>query len=170
MAATHRMTREYWPNGLEDWTNIFDCRLCTFLKSMIDCEDTAIKEGWLKEDERLSAPMQESWESGDIEDVLKQRLDLLSHEERNEMERLVAQKLEDMKTRVLAWDPDKHTKSHIDIPKKYGAETENEAEDEAADTETPKPDHDEVQITEAGPDKPDTQQISEKLTQLSTRS
>ncbi|KAJ5109393.1 hypothetical protein N7456_006068 [Penicillium angulare] len=199
---------EYWLNGLDDWTNVFDRRLRTFIKGMIECEDTAIKEGRLKEDERLSGPMQESWESGDFwisyaarnafafdllywkkidqrffgstigdtEDAWKQRLDLLSDKEKDEMEKLVVQKLEEMETRVLAWDPDEHTKSHIDIAKTCAAETakkaEDEAGDEAADTELPKPDHDEVQIasvTEVRPDDLDTQQISEKLAQLSTQ-
>ncbi|KAJ5791433.1 kinase-like domain-containing protein [Penicillium psychrosexuale] len=42
---------EYWPKGLDDW-----CR--DFLTAMIHCEDEAIKHGWLKEDQRLSDPMQ----------------------------------------------------------------------------------------------------------------
>ncbi|KAJ5162048.1 hypothetical protein N7492_007440 [Penicillium capsulatum] len=159
---------------------------------MADCEDTAIKEGRLKEDERLSGPMQESWESGDfwiayaarnafafdllywnkidrrffgpvgdIEDAWKQRLNLLSDEEKDEMERLVAQKLEEMESRVLAWDPDEYTKSHIDIAK-YAAEKANGLEDEVG-AKTPEPDHDEVQVTEARIDDTNTQEISEKL-------
>ncbi|KAJ5721030.1 uncharacterized protein N7483_008964 [Penicillium malachiteum] len=57
---------EYWRGGLEDWTDSFDRRLRTFLKAMVKCEDNAIQEGRLKENERLSGPMQESWDSGDF--------------------------------------------------------------------------------------------------------
>lgn len=45
---------------------MFDFRLQTFLKAMRDCEDTAIQQGRLREDQRLSGPMRESWESGDF--------------------------------------------------------------------------------------------------------
>lgn len=177
---------EYWPDGLDDWTHVFDRRLRTFLKAMIACEDSAIKEGRLKEDgsERLSAPMQESWESGDfwtayaarnsfafdliywqmidprffgpveknVEDAWRQRIDLLDDREKDEMERLVARKLTEMNNRVLAWDPDQYTRSHIDIAKREGAAKRNglEAEDKT------KPDE-EVEV-----------QISGRLAQLST--
>ncbi|CAG8923077.1 unnamed protein product [Penicillium salamii] len=190
---------EYWPDGLDDWTKTFDRRLRTFLRSMADYEDSAIKEGRLKEDERLSGPMQESWESGDfwiayaaqnafafdllywnkidqrffgpigdVEDSWKQRVHLLSDEEQTEMERLVAQKVEEMESRVLAWDPDEHTKSHIDIAKTYATEKANGVEGESADAEITKPDHGEVQVTQASPDDLETHQLSEKLDQLST--
>lgn len=46
---------------------MFEHRLKTsFLKAMKDCEDTAIQQGRLREDRRLSGPMYESWESGDF--------------------------------------------------------------------------------------------------------
>jgi hypothetical protein len=45
-----------------------------------------------------------------IDDVWKERLDLLEPEGNIEIERVVAIKVEEMKTRVLAWDPDEHTK------------------------------------------------------------
>lgn len=45
---------------------MFDFRLQMFLKAMRDCEDTAIQQGRLREDQRLSGPMRESWESGDF--------------------------------------------------------------------------------------------------------
>ncbi|KAJ5146129.1 uncharacterized protein N7515_000693 [Penicillium bovifimosum] len=57
---------EYWSKGIEDWTRVFDYRLKTFLKVMKDCEDIAIQQGRLKEDQRLSGPMGQSWESGDF--------------------------------------------------------------------------------------------------------
>ncbi|KAF4159626.1 hypothetical protein CNMCM6069_001269 [Aspergillus lentulus] len=55
---------EFWPKGIEDWTRGFDHRLKTFLRAMRACEDKAIQKGRLKEDQRLSGPMQQSWESG----------------------------------------------------------------------------------------------------------
>ncbi|GIJ89303.1 hypothetical protein Asppvi_008240 [Aspergillus pseudoviridinutans] len=48
--------------------------------------------------------------SSPIDDVWKQRLDLLEPEERADIERLLAIKLEEMNTRALAWDPDDYTK------------------------------------------------------------
>ncbi|KAJ5870945.1 hypothetical protein N7455_005886 [Penicillium solitum] len=49
------------------WTRVFEHRLKTsFLKAMKDCEDTAIQQGRLREDQRLSGPIYESWESGDF--------------------------------------------------------------------------------------------------------
>lgn len=133
---------ELWPEGIEDWARVFDYRLKTFLKAMNDCEDTAIERGWLKEDQRLSVPMQQSWESGDFwiiyavthsfafdaiywqkidprffgptstenpEEAWKERLELLDGGEKDEMEELVARKLKEKETRILAWDPDEYT-------------------------------------------------------------
>ncbi|KAJ6179136.1 Aminoglycoside phosphotransferase [Penicillium mononematosum] len=58
---------ELWPKGIDDWKRVFEHRLKTsFLKAMKDCEDTAIQQGRLREDQRLSGPMYESWESGDF--------------------------------------------------------------------------------------------------------
>ncbi|PLB52101.1 phosphotransferase family protein, partial [Aspergillus steynii IBT 23096] len=131
---------EYWAEGIEDWTRVFDHHLKTFLKAMKDCEDTAIEQGRLGEDQRLSGAMRESWENGsfwivyatlysfafdqiywrkidplffghaeNLEEAWKERLELLNEEEKDEMEHLVARKLKEMETRVLAWDPDEYT-------------------------------------------------------------
>ncbi|OJJ74890.1 hypothetical protein ASPBRDRAFT_73146 [Aspergillus brasiliensis CBS 101740] len=131
---------EYWSNGLEDWARTFDYRLKTFLEVMKNHEDDAIQKGRLKEDQRLSYHMRQSWESGEFwvvyavmhsfafdsiywqkidprffgpttnpEEAWKVRLDLLDNQEKNEMEQLVAQKLQEMETRHLAWDPDEYT-------------------------------------------------------------
>jgi hypothetical protein len=146
---------EYWPQGLDDWTDVFGRRLQTFLQAMIDCENATS----VKEEERLSGPMRESWESGDfwiiyaarrsnafdsiywnkidqrffgqtgnVEDAWRERLDLLSGEEKDEMEKLVAKKVKEMESRVLAWDPDKYTLSHIDIAKIHAAKKAKKAE------------------------------------------
>jgi hypothetical protein len=60
---------------------------------------------WHKIDQRFFGPT-----SSPIDDVWKQRLDLLEPEERADIERLVAIKLEEMNTRPLVWDPDDYTK------------------------------------------------------------
>ncbi|RAH62094.1 phosphotransferase family protein [Aspergillus piperis CBS 112811] len=131
---------EYWSEGLEDWIKKFDFRLKTFLKVMKEHEDNAIKKDRLKENQRLSNHMRESWESGDFwviyavthsfafdaiywqkidprffgptvdyEEAWRDRLDLLDEQERDKMEELVSRKLEEMESRVLAWDPDEYT-------------------------------------------------------------
>lgn len=55
---------ELWSRGIENWAKVFGYRLETFLKAMRNCEDTAIQQGRLGEDQRLSSPMRKSWESG----------------------------------------------------------------------------------------------------------
>jgi hypothetical protein len=58
---------------------------------------------WQKIDTQFSGPTQspkEAW---------KYRLDLLDEKTKDEMEQLVARKLEEMKPRILAWDPDEYT-------------------------------------------------------------
>lgn len=131
---------EYWAEGLDDWTRVFDYRLETFLKAMKDKEDTAIRQNRLEEGQRLSGPMYQSWKSGDFWVIYallhsfafdfiywkkidprffgsteshdggwKERLNLLDDEEKSEMERLVARKLNEMNSRILAWDPDEYT-------------------------------------------------------------
>lgn len=140
---------EYWPEGLEDWCCEYERRLQTFLRAMIHCEDEDIEQGRLKECQRLSSLMRDSWESGDfwiayaarnnfafdaiywkkidqrffgatdclIDDVWKHRLDLLDDKEMDEMEKLVALKLRDMESRVLAWDPDDYTLAILESQK-----------------------------------------------------
>lgn len=57
---------EYLPGGLEAWTEIYESRLQTFLKVLMEREDAAIYSGRLGEDQRLSGRMRESWDSGDF--------------------------------------------------------------------------------------------------------
>ncbi|OQE06140.1 hypothetical protein PENVUL_c019G09050 [Penicillium vulpinum] len=191
---------EYWPQGLEDWTTVFDSRLQIFLQAMIDRENTAAT----KEEERLSGPMQESWESGDfwiayaarrsiafdsiywkkidqrffgpienVEDAWRQRLDLFSDTEKEEMESLVAKKVKEMETRVLAWDPDEYTLSHIDIAETYAAKKEAEKKTEEgkeeAEKDNPKSEDKEVEVhvMEARPGDLDVEQMAENLAELS---
>ncbi|KAJ5174103.1 uncharacterized protein N7500_002034 [Penicillium coprophilum] len=129
---------EYWPDGVEAWTKVYESRLQTFLKVLREQEDMAIDRGRLKDEQRLSTPMQQSWESGDFwvtyaarknfafdavfwkkldgrffgpgtstdDDRWKERIDLLTEDERANMEKVVEEKLEETTTRVLAWEPD----------------------------------------------------------------
>ncbi|RMJ26390.1 Phosphotransferase enzyme family [Aspergillus sp. HF37] len=57
---------EYWPDGIEAWTELYECRLQTFLKMLVEREDALIQSGRLEEGQRLSGPMWESWRSGDF--------------------------------------------------------------------------------------------------------
>ncbi|KAJ5952523.1 uncharacterized protein N7479_010936 [Penicillium vulpinum] len=144
---------------------------------MINREDEAIRKCQLKENQRLSGPMRESWESGDFwivyaarnnfafdaiywqkidgrffgqtrcsdpADAWRERLGHLSAEEKRDMEELVVQKLEDMKKRVLAWDPDEHTLGHIDIAKKR----EESDKQQGIGAESEKPVH--IKVNEVG--------------------
>ncbi|EJP61896.1 phosphotransferase family protein [Beauveria bassiana ARSEF 2860] len=129
---------EFWHDGLADWTEKYERRLKTFLKVMTETEDAGIAAGQLREDQRLSRRMRESWDSGEfwtvyatresfgfddvywakldhqffgphegkLEDAWMHRLGLLDEQTRAGMEPLVAKKLEEMKTRQLAWEPD----------------------------------------------------------------
>ncbi|GLI73180.1 hypothetical protein PoHVEF18_001393 [Penicillium ochrochloron] len=154
---------EYWAQGLEDWTRVFDRRLKTFLAAMRQCEeDIAAQQG----KRRLSHQMQRSWESGDFwvvyailhsfafdaiywqkidqrffgptetddpSEAWRERLDLLDEAQRCEMERLVERKLEEMGDRVLAWDPDEYTEEFRHELMKRAEEKAKE--DQARETE-----------------------------------
>ncbi|KAJ5106556.1 hypothetical protein N7456_003231 [Penicillium angulare] len=129
---------EYWPDGLEAWTKMYDSRLQNFLKVLRRQEDVAIDRGILEDEQRLSRPMQQSWERGDFwvmyaarktfafdavfwkkldgrffgpatsteDERWKERIDLLSEDERAEMEKIVEKKMGETGTRILAWEPD----------------------------------------------------------------
>lgn len=57
---------EYWPDGIEAWTEVYEYRLGTFLKVMVKREESLIYTGRLTENQRLSGPMRKSWQSGDF--------------------------------------------------------------------------------------------------------
>ncbi|PYI11875.1 hypothetical protein BO78DRAFT_357190 [Aspergillus sclerotiicarbonarius CBS 121057] len=106
---------EYWEGGLDDWARAYEQRLPIFLQELQLREDVAIQRGIISEDDRLSKHMKESWENGDFwvsyaarrswafdmiywakidrrfygPGNLHDRLDLLSQEEKQEMEGLV---------------------------------------------------------------------------------
>ncbi|KAJ5466998.1 hypothetical protein N7475_004750 [Penicillium sp. IBT 31633x] len=122
---------EYWPDGIEAWIDVYDQRLQTFLKVPIEREDALIYAGRMEEKQRLSGPMQESWQNGDFgarknfafdaiywqkidsrffgpvenpESAWEERIELLDEDEKQTMEALVQQKMQEMEERVLAWD------------------------------------------------------------------
>ena len=57
---------ESWDAGLDDWDTLFDKRLKSFFIAMVKSENIEIEKGTLKEEQRLSGPMQQGWESGDF--------------------------------------------------------------------------------------------------------
>ena len=107
---------------------------------------------WEKIDQRFFGP------ADNVEDAWRQRLDLLSDTEKDEIELLVAKKVKEMESKVLAWDPDEYTLSHIDIAK------EKEEEKDISKSEDNKV---EVQAIEIRPSDLDVEQIAEKLEELS---
>ncbi|KAI9931874.1 hypothetical protein MW887_010458 [Aspergillus wentii] len=57
---------EYWPDGIEAWAKQFESRLQTFLKVLTEREETAMQQGRLRQEQRLSGPMRQSWVNGDF--------------------------------------------------------------------------------------------------------
>ena len=55
---------EYWPNGLNEWANMYETHLQTFLKLMEECEASAIASGRLRDGGRLPGRMRKSWNDG----------------------------------------------------------------------------------------------------------
>ena len=56
---------------------------------------------WKKLDDRCFGPG-----TSTEDDRWKERIDLLTEDERAKMDKIVEKKLEEMETRVLAWEPD----------------------------------------------------------------
>ena len=61
---------------------------------------------WQKIDPRFFGPTESP------EEAWKERLNLLNKREKDEMEQLVVQKVEEMQTRALEWDPDEYTMAY----------------------------------------------------------
>lgn len=57
---------EYWPDGIDNWKEIYANRLQTFLKAMKGAEDSLITSSRLQEGQRLSPKMKASWDTGDF--------------------------------------------------------------------------------------------------------
>ncbi|KAF2276615.1 phosphotransferase family protein [Westerdykella ornata] len=122
---------EYWIRGFEDWCRVYEPRMKTFIRVMSERENAFIEKGRMKEEERLSVRMMESWTSGrfwidyavrrswafdavfwtfvDREvfggdgtgEGYMERLGLLDKEVREGLEAFVERKVEESKTRVL---------------------------------------------------------------------
>ncbi|KAB8269491.1 hypothetical protein BDV30DRAFT_242297 [Aspergillus minisclerotigenes] len=107
---------EYWPDGIDAWTKAFETRLQTFFKVLTEREDIAMQQGRLRQEQRLSGPMRQSWVNGDFwvtyaarknfafDTIFWKKLDhrLLRHC----LELAVRQKLEQIEKRALAWEPE----------------------------------------------------------------
>ncbi|PLN74598.1 hypothetical protein BDW42DRAFT_181940 [Aspergillus taichungensis] len=143
---------KYWSGGLEDWTRVFDRRLKTFLAAMRSCEGAVDKNRlsdhmqrswesgdfwvvyavlnsfafdaiyWQKIDQRFFGPTK----TDDSGEAWKERLAQLDEAQRDEMERLVTRKLEEMEHRVLAWEPDEYTEEFRQKLKRTREEKEME--------------------------------------------
>ncbi|KAL4797099.1 hypothetical protein BDV19DRAFT_377816 [Aspergillus venezuelensis] len=83
---------------------------------------------WRKIDQRFFEDI-----SCPIEDVWRHRLGLLECGERAEMEDIVTRKLEEIKTRELAWDPDDYTRELVEQGFGENADHGDEAEAEGDD-------------------------------------
>lgn len=118
---------EYWEQGLEDWTCLYEKRLTTFLDALEEREREGIERGVLKEDQRLSQHMKASWESGDFwvsyaarkswafdmvcwakidrrffgDGDMDDRIELLTVDEREGMDEFVKRKMAEKEERVL---------------------------------------------------------------------
>ncbi len=57
---------EYWPEGLDDWTRVYEQRLPIFLAAIRERETAALKRGILKQDQCLSLFVHDSWKPGDF--------------------------------------------------------------------------------------------------------
>lgn len=57
---------EYWPNGLHEWSDIYQSRLQTFLSVLKECEASAAAAGRLPDGPLLSCRMRQSWESSEF--------------------------------------------------------------------------------------------------------
>ncbi|KAJ5372894.1 Aminoglycoside phosphotransferase [Penicillium concentricum] len=83
-----------WPNGIDDWEKIVYAALNGLAFDAIY---------WEKIDPFFFEAAQRP------ETAWKERLSLLGEKDIEEMEKLVVRKLEEMKTRILKWDPDEYT-------------------------------------------------------------
>ena len=125
---------ETWDNGIEDWANVYDRRLKTWLSAMKQAEKDMNPDSFL-----LSEYMRESWETGRFwlnyaarkswafdtvywkylderffgergeeiptAELWKTRVHLLSEEEQAAMEAMVQMKMEESKERILVeWE------------------------------------------------------------------
>ncbi|KAL4880365.1 hypothetical protein BJY04DRAFT_208172 [Aspergillus karnatakaensis] len=133
---------EDWPGGLDDWCIEYKKALRVFLSAMQRCEDELIQKKLLRESERLSFRMLDSWRTGDFWIMyaarnnfpfdaiywkrIDRRLHLLEHEVKELMEEWVSQMVRDRDTWQLSWDPDEYTLEWIEKLKMKRAGEEEE--------------------------------------------
>lgn len=55
---------EYWPGGMDEWSDIYESRLQVFLGVLEECEASAIASGKLLDGDKLSQRMRQSWYEG----------------------------------------------------------------------------------------------------------
>ncbi|OKL55836.1 hypothetical protein UA08_08924 [Talaromyces atroroseus] len=118
---------EYWNEGLDEWTKEYEKRFPVFLAELQKREQDLITRGILTDDDRLSQHMLESWQSGDFwvcyavrrswafdmlywakidrrffgHGDLDDRFNLLTVEERDELDDFVQRKLAEKDERTL---------------------------------------------------------------------
>jgi aminoglycoside phosphotransferase (APT) family kinase protein len=122
---------EYWFRGFQDWCEVYQGRLETFLRVLSEREQLALGRGTLKAENVLSRRMRENWESGQFwidyaarrswafdsifwtyidkkfhggtgdGEQYEARLGLLSEEVRGNIDAFVLRKVEESKTRAL---------------------------------------------------------------------
>ncbi|KAL1389312.1 hypothetical protein HDK64DRAFT_298211 [Phyllosticta capitalensis] len=146
-----------WPKGLDDWAVKYEQALPTFLDELRKVEDDYIARSRLEEGDRLSDRMRECWDSGDFwvfyamqrsfsfdyifwhkicprffgfgADEWREGLEMMGAEQLREMDQLVKRKLDEMKTRELAWDYDGPG------PEDFAVEEDKKEDDEPAEAE-----------------------------------
>ncbi|GAD97637.1 predicted protein [Paecilomyces variotii No. 5] len=122
---------EFWSEGLQNWTHHYEQGLEIFLSLLKEREDVGISRGILTEEHRLSNHMRENWESGDFwlnyaarkswvfdmvywakvdkrffgDGDFKDRLLLLTEEERDCMDGFIQRKLAEKKEHTSALGP-----------------------------------------------------------------
>lgn len=119
---------EYGPAGLDEWTDIYEIRVATFLKVLEEREKVALDRGLLAEEHCLFTYMRDSWESENFwvnyaarkswafdmiywakidrrffgDGNLAGRLQVLTSKERQEINNLVRKKMKEKEERKLA--------------------------------------------------------------------
>ncbi|KAL3418436.1 phosphotransferase family protein [Phlyctema vagabunda] len=139
---------EEWLGGISDWVKEYEPRLRTFLGALKEREDIMIKDGTLREDQRLSFRMKSSWETGEFWMSYAARkswafdtvfwelintnpryfdgnsgyeagLEMLSEEERGGMEDFVRTKLEQSESQTLSSN-NKEVEEEIEVEIRTG--------------------------------------------------
>lgn len=109
-----KVMREHEDNAIQKGWLKMDQRLSNHMRESWDSGDFWVMYAithsfafdaiyWQKIDPRFFGPTKNP------EEAWRERLNLLDRQEKDDMEELVSRKLEEMESRVLAWDPDEYT-------------------------------------------------------------